>query len=117
MKSFAKPILGIVMSATLSLPAVAQQGSNAALLPGETAFEYATRVDACDGAAVQDAEFLANRTQIRVACPRRAAATDGADGMAGGLGGGAIAIAGGLLVAVLAISGGGGGSSSSPSTN
>lgn len=114
MKHFAKPILGMVLSATMSLPAVAQQSDNPALLPGETALEYATRIDACGGAIVQGAEFLADRTQIRVSCPQSAATTGGADGMAGGLGAGGIAIIGGLLVAVLAI--GGGGSSSSPST-
>lgn len=115
MKSFAKPILGIVLSATLSLPAVAQSNDNPPVRPGETALEYATRIDACGGGVVQDAEFLANQTQIRVSCPQVAATTEGADGMTGGLGGGVIAIAGGLLIAVLAV--GGGGSSSSPSTN
>jgi|SRR6056297_3385386 len=116
MKSLAKPVIGLVMCAAMSLPAVAQQTPDEALLPGESALEYATRIDACNGAVVQDAEFLANQSQIRVSCPQRAASADGANGMAGGLGSGAIAIAGGLLVAVLAVSAGGS-SSSTPSTN
>ncbi|RBI67861.1 hypothetical protein DQW77_17240 [Roseovarius sp. TE539] len=114
MKCFAKPLAGLIMGAALSLPAVAQQSFDQAPLPGETALEYATRVDACDGAVVQDAEFIANQTRIRVSCPRSAAA-DTADGMTGGLGGGAVAIVGGLLVAVFALSGGSSGST--PSTN
>jgi len=115
MKKLAGSILGFVAATVLAFPSAAQQALDEAPLSGETALEYATRVDACDGAPVQEAEFLANQTRLRVSCPRSGAA-DTANGMTGGLGGGTIAVVGGLLVAVFALSGGGS-SGATPSTN
>lgn len=108
MKKFARPMIGIVMSATLSLPAIAQQ--SATRLPDETAIEMATRIRVCDDRNIESARFDETESALQVRC-------EDDDGMAGGLGAGGVAVGALALVAIVAAASGGGGGSSTPSTN
>jgi hypothetical protein len=94
MKKITLSAVALVTGLATALPAVAQdqlvrQGD-------ETAMEMAQRVDACDGAAISDAEFFDNgTTRLRVQCAAVA-------GMTGGLGDSAPWIAFAVLGAAIA---------------
>lgn len=122
MKRFATAVAAMSMSLALAGGAAAQQAGATPLQPGETAMEFAQRIDACNGAEIVSAAFNEARTEVRVQCLQSAAADGSAAGqatagMSGGLGTtGTIAI--GIAVAVgLAAAAGGGGSSSTTTTN
>lgn len=111
MKKISFPAIAVAIGLAGATPAVAQdqllrQGN-------ETAMQMAQRVDACDGAAISDAEFVEDGgTVLRVECGSGAVAMDGAFGLAGGLGGNAPLIgSAAVLAAAIAAS------SSSSTTN
>ena len=96
MNKLSRIALSLCAVAALSLPALAQTVSNAPVLPGETALEYAERINACNGAEVLSAEFEANEantTRLLVRC---------AKSLSGGLG---AAAAGVPLLLILALAG------------
>lgn len=104
----------ISMSAALASGAAAQ---GTALLPGETALQFAQRVDACGGAGINSAAFNEDRTEVRVRCAQVAGGTDGMTGGLGTTGGVIVAVLGAAAVAAAASGGGGSSTSSTPSTN
>jgi len=121
MKSIATIVSAVSMSVALVGGAAAQ--ATQPLQPGETAMEFAQRIDACKGAEIVGAAFNDARTEVRVQCSQTAAAegTTGAAGAVAGMSGGlgtlgtvtiGIAAAAGLAAAL-----GGGGSSSTTTTN
>lgn len=122
MKRIVTMVSAISMSVALAGGAVAQAG-NTPLQPGETAMEFAQRIDACNGAEIINAAFNDARTEVRVQCPRAAGADGSAAGqatagMTGGLGTtGAIAIGIAAAAGLAAAASGGGGSSSTTTTN
>lgn len=94
----------------MAVPATAQVSTGLPPVAGETALQYAQRINACDGAGVVDATFTQNRTRLSVQCPQ--ATATGNNGMSGGLGT-AIALGAGI---VLIVAGAAGDSSSTVST-
>lgn len=111
MKHFAASAFAAIASVSLALPAVAQQQLDIPRQPGETAFEYAQRVDACGGGELLAAYYVNNQTGLRVEC--RQLAAQNTNGMEGGLGSGAL-VGGGALMLLFAL--GGGGSSGTTTT-
>lgn len=122
MKTYILSATAVAFSLALIMPASAQQVVQAQVQAGETALEFAQRVNACGGADILDAAFIDAGSALEVQCSPLAATAETA-GMTGGLGT-AAAIGGGVVVLALALGGGGGGSdggiippSSTPSTS
>ena len=99
---------GLLIAAPLS----AQVNTGVPRQPGETAIQYAQRINACNGAEISWASFNADQTRLSVRCPPGSTAdtgsstTSGTSGMSGGLTGiGAAAGAAAVLV-VFGLSGG-----------
>ncbi|MGR3316590.1 hypothetical protein [Roseovarius indicus] len=90
---------GLLVAAPLS----AQVNTGVPRQPGETAMQYAQRINACNGAEILSADFSQNQTRLSVRCPQGAAVNT--DGMSGGLTAGAAAAAAGVLI-VFGLSGG-----------
>lgn len=101
----------IAASVLMAVPATAQVNTGVPPVAGETALQYAQRINACGGAGVESATFTQNRTRLSVRCPQQGANTSN-NGMSGGLGT-AIALGAGM---VLIIAGAAGDSSSTVTT-
>jgi len=99
--------------------AAAQRAGTTPLQPGETAMEFAERINACNDAEIVSAAFNEARTEVRVQCPQVAGSGQATAGMTGGLGTtGAMAIGIAVAAGLAAAAGsGGGGSSSTTTTN
>ena len=100
----------IAASVLLAVPATAQVNTGVPPVAGETALQYAQRINACGGASVESATFTQNRTRLSVRCPQTTTTSN--NGMSGGLGT-AIALGAGM---VLIIAGAAGDSSSTVTT-
>ena len=105
MKTIISSATAFAFSCALLLPASAQQVIETQVQAGETALQFAQRVNACEGAEILDAAFTAGGTNLTVQCGPQAATTE-TNGMSGGLGT-AAAIGGGVVVLALALGGGG----------
>lgn len=103
MKRISNTLLAAVACVAMPLAAVAQQQVTTPPLPGETALDYAQRIDACNGATVLGADFIDGGTLLQVQCPAAGATTDTA-GMSGGLGAAAASAA--IVIALFALAGG-----------
>ena len=116
MKQFQVLISATAIVVLTALPVLAQFATTR--IGGETALQMAKRVDACDGSRIVDASFVENDTQsiskynsavqLRVTC---------VDGMAGGLGAGAVAGIAATVIAIAIVASSGGGSSTPSTTN
>lgn len=105
MKHFAASAFAVIAAISVALPAVAQQQNDIPRKPGESALEYAQRINACDGGEVVAASFINNQTQLSVEC--RPLAAQNTNGMEGGLGGTGALIGGATTLLVFALGGGG----------
>jgi len=123
MKTIGRMAFVAAACAGLAQPAMAQQQVTTPVQPGETALEFAQRIDACSGGEIVSAEFLQGRTLMQATC-RQPAGIDtaqagqgaqGAQGMAGGLGAGAAAA--GLGVAMFALAAGDDSTTTTTTTN
>jgi hypothetical protein len=117
MRNIAIAVSALSMSIALTGAANAQQGANPPLQPGETAMEFAQRIDACNGAEIVSAALNASRTEVRVQCPQAAGsgasaagqtaagqtAAGAAAGMTGGLGTAGTVAIGATAVAGIAV--------------
>ncbi|MCA1775762.1 MAG: hypothetical protein LC676_09195 [Loktanella sp.] len=129
MKNISPSILALVAAIGLAIPTAGQtqQQTTTQPFPGETAQQFATRIDACNGGRIQSARFDDGRSLLGVRCDV-GAGMDTANGitgepsagpvagMSGGLGAGAVAGIAATAIAIAVVAGSGGGSST-PSTN
>ncbi|GAB4287484.1 MAG: hypothetical protein Kow0058_07140 [Roseovarius sp.] len=101
-------LMAIATAAALPLAATAQQVASAPPNPGESALDYAKRVDACNGRNVLEASFIDNGTRLQVRCAGAVAAAGagagGTQGLSGGLGLG-LAAGGVAFLAIAAAAG------------
>ena len=105
MHKFSTSVLSLCACVALSVPALAQTTSSVPVLAGETALQYAQRIDACNGQEVLSAEFGAGILgSMVVSCrPKAANANLQNRGLTGGLG--AVGIAGLPLIVLVALVG------------
>lgn len=92
----------ISASALMASPLSAQVNTGVPRQPGETAMQYAQRINACNGAEILSATFSENQTRLSVRCPQGTAFNT--DGMTGGLA--AVGAAAGAVLVVFGLSGG-----------
>ncbi|MBZ0122825.1 MAG: hypothetical protein K8F31_02965 [Roseovarius sp.] len=111
MKRFANTVLAAVTGVAMPLAAAAQQQVSTPPLPGETALQYAQRINACNGASILGADFTEGGTMLQVQCPATGTTGD-TSGMSGGLGGAVASVA--VVIALFSLAGGSG--SYTPST-
>ncbi len=114
MKAIANTLMAVVMGAAMPLAAVAQQQVSTPPLEGETALQYAQRINACNGASVIGADFTSGGTMLQVQCPAAGTASN-TSGLSGGLGGAVASAA--VVVALFSLAGGSSTYSSTTSTS
>ena len=114
MKAIANTLMAVVMGAAMPLAAAAQQQVSTPPVAGETALQYAQRINACNGASVIGADFTSGGTMLQVQCPAAGNATN-TSGLSGGLGGALASTA--VVVALFSLAGGSSSYSSTTSTS
>jgi len=103
MNAIANTLLAAVVGVTMPLAAVAQQQVSTPPIEGETAVQYAQRINACNGANILGADFTQGGTMLQVQCPAAGTAGNTA-GLSGGLGGAVASVA--VVVALFSLAGG-----------
>jgi len=103
MKAIANTLLAAAIGVTMPLAAMAQQQVSTPPLEGETALQYAQRINACNGDSILGADFTSGGTMLQVQCPAAGGASNTA-GLSGGLGGAVASVA--VVVALFSLAGG-----------